>query len=244
MRIYRGSKFSIIFGDNETSVDPNDRHFFQTYTAQTILSEYPFVTLKETLNITHLVKSKQVHGIDGVAFTSFEHVPSPYSLEGDYLITRLPAIGLAVDTADCIPLILYDNENHIVCIVHAGWRGIAQNIVQKSIDHLKSIARTQPEDLSIFVGPSAGVCCYEFEGDALSHFSSLNYFNKIIAHVRGKVHIDLIACIYEQLKEAGVSAAAINLNFHVCTICNTQFPSYRRDKNFSRRMLTVVALKE
>lgn len=74
----------------------------------------------------------------------------------DALITNLIDCPIAVRTADCVPILLYDLENNVIAAVHSGWRGTVLKIVQKVIIKKKEVFYTKPESIKAVIGPSIG----------------------------------------------------------------------------------------
>ena len=74
-------------------------------------------------------------------------------LTGDGLITATPHLLLAIQTADCLPVILVDTRRHAVGVFHAGWRGTVQRIVEKGIGEMNRCFGTRPRDLKAAIGP-------------------------------------------------------------------------------------------
>ena len=82
---------------------------------------------------------------------------------GDYdgLITDEPGVVLAVFSADCAPVLLYDPVRRAVGAVHAGWRGTAAGIVRNAAKQMRSEFGCEPQNLRAAVGPCIGSCCFE-----------------------------------------------------------------------------------
>src|SRR5205814_3314750 len=91
---------------------------------------------------------------------------------GDASTTNRPGVLLAVQTADCVPILLVDPKNRAIAAVHAGWRGTLQRIVTKAIGKMQMQFRTKPGNLLAVIGPSIGGCCYEVGTEIASEFRS------------------------------------------------------------------------
>lgn len=83
----------------------------------------------------------------------------------DALITAVEGICLCIQTADCVPLLLYDPVKHVAAAIHAGWRGTLRQITSHTITTLVQAFGCNPTDLLAFMGPSNGPCCYEVGGE-------------------------------------------------------------------------------
>jgi hypothetical protein len=155
----------------------------------------------------------------------------------DGFMTTEPNLWLAVSIADCAPIFLYDMRQRLAAALHAGWRGTKGGIVGETVERMKREKGTRPEELLAFIGPSAGVCCYEVGDDVAAEFS-----NGVVVRRDGKKFVDLKMANRKQLLAASVPVN--NIEVHPdCTICNPdRYHSYRRDKELSGRMMAFIAL--
>jgi YfiH family protein len=106
----------------------------------------------------NLWRMRQVHGCAIAAARSTLTLPPP---EADGLLTADPEIALAVQVADCVPLLLADARTGAVAATHAGWLGAAANIAGATVRQLVERWRVNPGDLVAAIGPSIGPCCYQ-----------------------------------------------------------------------------------
>src|SRR5262249_22067750 len=86
--------------------------------------------------------------------------------------TNRPSLLLAVQTADCVPILLVDPKSRAVAAVHAGWRGTLQRIVAKTIGKMQMQFGSGPADVLAAIGPSIGGCCYEVGTEVASAFQA------------------------------------------------------------------------
>ena len=213
-----------------------------------------------------LATLKQCHG-------DVMHVldtPTAHELRGDALLTRAPGLLLAVQTADCVPILLADRRRHAVAAVHAGWRGTLARIVEKTLGRMRMEFDTSAEDVVAALGPSIGGCCYEvgpevatafaaqfaaarewFEGpfDRLASGDDPAPFPWLSMTPPGhdapapRVRLDLRAANRSQLVEAGVPAAQI-VTSPLCTACRTELLfSHRREQGSTGRMMAVIGIR-
>ena len=157
----------------------------------------------------------------------------------DALCTALPHICVSVKTADCIPVLLWDETNHVVSAVHAGWKGTLKRIVEENIEVLQSTFGTQPEHLHAIIGPGIGLDSFEVGDEVYDLFANahfpMNQFAQRYPYTRNpqaeKWHIDLWECNRLQLIKKGVNPQ----NIHVSGIDTYQnhdrFYSARRKDN-------------
>lgn len=243
MIIHREASLAIGYGDISSSFDPQYQEHYKNHTPETIIRIEPFNRFQDVLSISCLAKSQQVHGIDGVVIQERAHVPPPFANHADYLITNCPDIGLAVATADCLPIVFYDPRHGAAGIAHAGWRGLAYGIVSEVVTRMQQEYGTVPDELRVFLGPAAGRCCYEVGEDLIGHFSSMPFSGTCVQAVEHRLYLDLAECALIQLQQLGVPRASCQKTYNHCTICTIHYASHRRQGNTARRQLTVVCLK-
>jgi polyphenol oxidase len=155
----------------------------------------------------------------------------------DALITDQKHVAVAVTVADCVPILLFDPVNKVIGAVHAGWKGTAHSIGMCAVSSMMKEYGTNPAKLLVFIGPSAGVCCYEVSEDVAVMFR-----NKIVSSDNNKVFIDLKQENSQNLQEAGVLAANIEISSY-CTICDpVLFHSHRRNGSKAGRMMAAICL--
>ena len=182
-----------------------------------------------------IVRATQVHG-NTVA--RVDDTPPPGSVRDagrcDILVTNLSGVALAVQTADCVPIVLAGSRS--VAVVHAGWRGSAGNAAAAGIAALAGLGEV-PSTLRAWLGPSIGACCYEVGEDVASRFAG--EFARRSGG--GRILLDLPAVNRAQLVAAGVPAESISTH-PACTRCGGEkFASYRRDGAASGRMIALAA---
>jgi YfiH family protein len=179
-----------------------------------------------------------------VAFTRQQHTADILSVTGpgqndtcDALITGRSEVYLAISVADCTPVLLYDPVRNAAAGIHAGWRGTAGKIVEKTIHRLQQEYSTVPSDLIAFIGPSAGKCCYEVGEEVAVQFPE----SCITGGSAGKFFLDVKYANYLQLLENGVRNSNIEVN-QDCSIHNPVYHSHRRDGKGSGRMFAVIGI--
>ncbi len=165
-------------------------------------------------------KMNQVHGVSIVEVSAYG--PEP---EADALVSRTPGIRLVVKTADCIPLVMADEEAGVIAAVHAGWRGLTADIIPLVLEKLVTMGAST-ERLKVAVGPSLGTECAVFSDP----------FIEIPEKYHWAIHgnrVDLNGIARRQLEEAGILDE--NLEWmNICTACDIAWPSWRRDKTPGR----------
>ena len=137
--------------------------------------------------------------------------------------------------------------------VHAGWRGAAAHIAEKTLRRMMAEFGTVPEDVWVYVGPCASACCYEVDGTVASAFDQRfaaprKYRIDQSGHSGQsdaqeiRYMLDLKAATTAELHGAGVPATQIDTS-PCCTICMPElFHSHRRDGSRSGRMMAVIGM--
>ncbi len=188
----------------------------------------------------------------------------------DGVITDEPGLLLAVQVADCIPVLVADRRRRVVGAFHAGWRGTVRRIVEIGVGRMRLEFGSQPEDLIAAIGPGNGPCCYSVGEEVISEFESQFAYARELVHevysvdaVRNKypmlfltqrapghsdigpqTHIDLIEANRRQLLDAGVRSAAISV-VGGCTACHRDlFYSHRSSRGHAGRMMGVIGVRQ
>jgi YfiH family protein len=181
----------------------------------------------------------QVHGND-TATVGRAGSGEPNVGDCDALATALPGTALAVQTADCVPILLASAAPHAVVgavgAVHAGWRGSAKGVAREAVHALERLG-ARPSTLLAWIGPAIGACCYEVGGDVAAQFAG----EFVRRGCGGGFMLDLKAANAAQLEAAGVPRAAIRIH-PACTRCGGErFASWRRDGVRAGRMIALIA---
>ena len=185
-----------------------------------------------------IMKLKQVHSgiVAEIEDTSAANDP----VEADAAITGLKGVILAVQTADCVPILVSDVHGNVVAAIHAGWRGTAARIAETAILRLREKFSVDPKDLMASIGPHIGVCCYEVGNDVVETLATPAVFES--RPDWPKPHLNLAEANRQQLLDAGLMGQNIEIST-LCTRCRADlFHSYRRDGNKMGHMLSIIGL--
>ncbi len=153
----------------------------------------------------------------------------------DGLITNIPGLYLLIRTADCFPVVIYDEKKCVVAAIHSGREGTRQNIVVKAIDRFVADFECIPEDLKAIIG--AGICQKHYEVDEGTWLD----FNQSLMGIQAEPldsayrHIDIRRAIRMQLLSAGLVPENIE-EIEVCTFESPNYFSYRRDGTLNRQI--------
>ena len=213
-----------------------------------------------------IVALRQIHS------DIIHHVSRPpeHTLTGDGLVTSTPGLLLAVQTADCLPIILVDKKKHAVGVFHAGWRGTFGRIVEKGVGEMRRWFGTKPSDIVAAIGPGVHSCCYEVGEDFRGKFESqFSYADELFreekssdavhekypllfltarapghSELPSKLFLDLVEANRHQLLSVGVPKKNIEA-LEMCTACRTDLLfSYRAEKGKTGRLMGAVGIRK
>lgn len=163
----------------------------------------------------------------------------------DALITGSQKVCLAVQVADCVPVLLYDPEKHVAAAIHAGWKGTLKRIVGHALEKMMQTYNCHPENTYAALGPSIGPCCYEVEHDVVRETEKAFGNTRGIIHGSekpGKYIFDQWHAVNMQLETAGIKASHIE-TAGICTKCNHQsFFSARAGQGTTGRFAAGIML--
>jgi YfiH family protein len=255
-RAYRGRTLNLGFTkhDARSAVERNQLLFLQNLGAVTRNKLWPLVTLRQ-------IHSDLIHCVDS---------PPEHQLTGDGLVTCAPGIVLAVQTADCLPLILVDIKHRAVGVFHAGWRGTLKRIAEKGLGEMRRCFGTQPRRIKAAIGPGIHSCCYEVGPEVREEFESqFAYAAELFREVKEsdpirekypllflsarapghselpiKIFLDLVKANRRQLMDAGILPRNITAS-ELCTACRPDLLfSHRAENGVTGRMMGVVGVRK
>ena len=143
----------------------------------------------------------------------------------DALITSNRDIALQVKVADCMPIFIFDKKSSFFGAIHAGWRGLANGIIENSIELLKK-KDFNLRNIKVFIGPSISKRNFEIQNDVMEYFDS-----KFSIVKDGKIFLSLQEVAIDKFASYGILDI---LNTNECTYDNLNYHSYRRDKTDKR----------
>jgi YfiH family protein len=253
-RAYGGNALNLGFTKPESkSAVERNRAAFLALLGANGRRPWPLVTLRQ-------IHSDLIHPV-----TALPDDP----LAGDGLITQTPGLLLAIQTADCLPVIIVDPKRRAVGVFHAGWRGTVKRIVEKSVGEMRRHFGSHARDLVAAIGPGVHNCCYTVGEEVRDKFHSQFAYAAALFHevkesdpVREKypmlfltarapghsklpvnIFLDLVEANRRQLIAAGVPRRNIEAS-QLCTSCHTDLLfSYRGEKGITGRMMGVVGIK-
>jgi YfiH family protein len=262
-RVYRQGDLNLGFtkDDSRAAVERNRAEFLRTLGA--ISRARRRSTKSPTL--WPLITLRQVHSD---IIRCVDSIPDE-SLVGDGLISAMPGALLAIQTADCLPVMIVDMKRHAVGVFHAGWRGTVKRIVEKGVGEMVRCFGSRPKDMKAAIGPGIQGCCYEVGEEVRTKFESqFSYGASLFREVKDsdpvrekypllfltarapghselpkKIFLDLVEANRQQLIAAGVSKMNIETS-SLCTNCHPELLfSYRAEKGKTGRMMAVAGIR-
>lgn len=155
--------------------------------------------------------------------------------DGDGILCNNPSYVAMIMVADCIPICVFDSKNNIFTLLHAGRKGVFQNILQQAILQMQEQYHTETKDLLLYIGPHLKSCCYEVQQDVILELQKLypQLYQDFIQHKNNKTFLNLDAMIFLQLKNLGIKPQQFETSMH-CTFETKELFSYRREKTTGR----------
>lgn len=199
---------------------------------------------KDQLIIPYQTHSNSVSLIDE-SFLSLNQLKRMSKLNGvDGVITNIPHVCIAVSTADCVPILIYDPVNKAIASIHAGWRGTCSRITSHSLRLMRSAFGTNPKDVIVVIGPSISPEVYEVGSELIDAFEDTKFdVDKLFIKKKGKLYLNLWKANKDILLEKGVKECNIEVS-GICTFSEPEkFFSARRLGIQSGRMLSGIMLK-
>lgn len=193
---------------------------YQTHGSQVLIVDQPFLALPDDQ------RTQALQGIDA-------------------LITNQRDICLAVSTADCIPLVVYDPHRGAIAAIHAGWRGTLGGVIEHTLEQMKAHYGSHMADLKVALGPGISAQAFEVGDEVAEAFLNAGFRQgDVILHYphKAKCHIDLPKATQQILLKCGIPYRAITPS-GICTYTHVdRFFSARRLGISSGRIVTGIIL--
>jgi purine-nucleoside/S-methyl-5'-thioadenosine phosphorylase / adenosine deaminase len=254
-KAYGGSALNLGFtkDDSPAAVERNRAAFLKKLGAVRPGKFWPLITLRQTHSDLIRCVSE----------------PPQHTLAGDGLVTATPGLLLAIQTADCLPVMLVDTKRHVVGLFHAGWRGTVRRIVEKGVGEMRRCFGSLPRDLRAAIGPGVRSCCYQVGPEVKTQFESqFEYAAFLFREAResdpirekypllfltarapghselpNRIFLDLVEANRRQLLRTGVPRQNISVS-PLCTSCRTDLLfSYRAENGVTGRLMGVAGIR-
>lgn len=161
---------------------------------------------------------------------------------GDAVITNRRDIFIGVQTADCVPVLLYDSNKSVVSAIHAGWRGTASGILKRTIELMHKRYLSEPDNILMAIGPSIRWRCYEVGYDVLRAVKEETGEGEYFLEVDKRYFLDLATANMYQALALGIKRENIWIS-EECTYCLPEkYASYRFSKDVTGRQYGLIGL--
>lgn len=190
-------------------------------------------TLKKQLNeqnwhFNNIVFLNQIHSNKTIAITRKQEIYGDQNLpKADSLITNQKNLALAIVTADCAPILFFDEDKEIIAAAHAGWRGAKSGIIENTVGEMKNLGA---RNIKAVIGPLIHQRSYEVSKEFFDDFISENQENgKFFSPgaIKNKYQFNLVGYVEEKLKFAGIENIR-NLDINTYSE-EKHYHSYRRN---------------
>ena len=209
---------------------------------ENILKNLKIVSKKIGISAENLYTMNQTHSSKVTIINNTnKHIQR---ISSDALITSQKNIAISVLTADCVPILVYDEVNQIIASVHAGWRGAVGGIIENTLNEIAKISRNSK--INVAIGPCIGKDNYEVGQDFHAKFilESKKNENFFLITEKNKFFFDLRKYVNSKFEELEVNHIE-NIDFNTFSE-NESFFSFRRskqvgDKDYGR-CISVISL--
>lgn len=216
---------------------------------ENVLENYRRLCNAAGIDVNHLVLSRQTHTDNIRAVTSADCGTGIFKepfCDIDGLITNESGVALVTQYADCTPLIFCDPEKGVIASSHAGWRGTAKRIGEKTVDKMVTDYGCKRENIIAAIGPCIGKCCYEVDdpvADALKNIPYLDTDKVLFKKDNNRYMLDLAGTNKQILLHAGIKESNLDIT-DLCTCCNSdELHSHRATHGERGNLAMIIELK-
>lgn len=239
----------IVFNDNIISLFLHKPYNFnyQTLSKEELDKEYD--SLRKELGYDFKVIRPGQNHTNNVRVVDETNIDDEFK-DVDGLITNINDVALVVTVADCQGILLYDKEKDIIGNVHSGWKGTLNRIGSNAIKIMVDKYNSNPEDIVIYISPCIHKCHFEVDEDLKENFEnefkdinldSIIEKGKVIDN-KQKYFIDTVELNRRVFMNLGIKQENIFAS-DICSYCNDEVHSYRKDKPNDGRNITFICKK-
>ena len=194
---------------------------------------------KKMIDTDKIIRPHQVHS-DKLVYVS--EVQSNPLIEADAIYTDHEEL-IGIVTADCVPILMSDRDKKRVLAVHAGWRGLVNELIPKAIQKVYTDYDINPDNVYVLVYPAILPASYEVKSDVMDQVKSVA--GSLIDQCSLKYMVDswildtqMLGCI--RLIQSGINPSNIRVT-RQCTFKTPQFHSFRRDGSNTGRNFSFIS---
>lgn len=202
-------------GDEKENVAENRRRFLKAIGAEEAT----------------IITARQTHSTERCFIESMEQARGVQP-DCDAMTSKLTNALLAIQTADCLPVLIADTKSGAMAAIHAGWRGTAGRITERTVADLIQVHGANPRNCIAALGPTACSECYEVGEEVIERYKKeFGYWRNLLIDFKegGKAHLDIRAANIQQLAFCGFTDDRIHVAERCTMHQNDLFFSYRRE---------------
>jgi len=189
-----------------------------------------------------LITLEQTHSNKVVYFENESSIKN--KLPGDAIVTKIKNVAIAILTADCAPILLYDHSKKIIGCIHSGWKGALNGVIRNTVKKFKEL-NSDTDNLIAVVGPCIGKESYKVKIDFYEKFISQNLkYEEFFKKIEDKKYIfDLRGLINNEISDSNIKNVE---NIEMDTFAEKEFfYSYRRtslnkEKDYGRCISVIL----
>lgn len=197
-------------------------------------------SIKRDFKIKDVKYLQQIHSDKAYIYKKgYENIKDE---EGDAIITREESVAVGVFTADCVPIIIVNEESKIVAAVHSGWKGTFNSIVVNTINKMEIESSMNIDNTKVYIGPHIRQCCYEISEELKEKFISSTGIEEDVLF-KGR-NLSMEECILRDLRNVGIKENNI-FSLDLCTHCekSVKLHSYRGTNGTYGRLFSFAYIK-
>lgn len=163
-----------------------------------------------------LITARQQHGCNVLVANHNTNINNSKNIIADAIVSNTPNVAIGVVTADCLPILLADNINKVIGVVHAGWQGLLQNAITPTIQAMLKLGAVN-SNIIASIGPSIDVYNYAVDKNFYNQFINYNQnYKQFFVNFNGNLHCNLQQLAIYLLQQNNVKAIG-NLNLSTYT---------------------------
>lgn len=212
-----------------------------------VIENYRRIKEATGVDTDRLCFTKQVHGneVRMVTEEDIHTLMTPVPYEADGLVTNVPGLSILAFVADCVPLLMYEENHGVAAAVHCGWRSTVRDIMAVAVEKMVSLGAV-PGEIRAAIGASIGACCFEVGPEVPEAVYALlpdDHAGIVRAgEAEGKFYVDLREAIARRLVQLGVAREHILVSTE-CTMCSPhKYWSHRVTKGDRGNQAAMITL--
>lgn len=216
-----------------------------TISEEDIAKEFYEIENKINYSFSNIIRPHQTHS-SNVQVVTNNNINDSFE-DTDGLITNLKGVALCTQVADCQSILLYDTKNKVIGNIHSGWKGTLNRISTNAINIMKDEFNSDLNDIKVYISPSIHKCHFEV-GEEVKELFEKEFVDINDLIIKGeykdeqKYYIDTVELNKRLLIELGLKEENIVIS-DICSVCDDNIHSYRKDKPEDGRNICLIAIK-